>query len=141
MSYRTRSDTKTFFQGGHLKPDPYSRAASVLKTHGLAVAEHVASFEARQVKEVQDFVEREGIACDFEETKVFDVCLHEAGREKVEADLASLVDAGISTVKEVEYFPGGSAEDVTTTSAGTSSAGFCINAGRRSPASKDRSLV
>lgn len=61
---------------------------------------------------MKDFVEREGIACDFEETRVFDVCLHEAGREKVEADLASLVDADISTVREVEYFPAGSAEDV-----------------------------
>lgn len=64
---------------------------------------------------MQDFVEREGIACDFEETRVFDVCLHEAGREKVEADLASLVDADISTVREVGYFPGGSAEDVGPT--------------------------
>ena len=64
---------------------------------------------------MQNFVEREGIACDFEETKVFDICLHEAGREKVEADLASLVDADISTVREVGYFPGGSAEDVRTT--------------------------
>ena len=36
---------------------------------------------------MKDFVERAGIACDFEETRVFDVCLHEAGREKVEADL------------------------------------------------------
>ena len=58
------------FEGGHLKPDPYSRAASILKTHGPAVAEHVASFEARQVEEVKAFLEREGIECDFEETRV-----------------------------------------------------------------------
>ena len=95
-------------------PDPYSRAASVLKTHEPVVTEHVASSVARQVKEVQDFIEHEAIAYDFEETKVFDVCTHEAGREKVEADLASLVDADFSTVREVEYFPGGSAQNVWT---------------------------
>jgi hypothetical protein len=48
--------TDLFSSGGHLKPDPFSRAASILKTHGREVSEHVASFEARQVKEVKEFV-------------------------------------------------------------------------------------
>ena len=74
----------------------------------------MASFEARQVREVKDYVEREGIDCDFEETRVLDVCLHEAGREKAEADLAALTDAGISTVREVGYYSHTKAEEVCT---------------------------
>jgi hypothetical protein len=95
-----------YFPGGHLKPDPYSRAAGILKTHGKAVAEHVASFEARQVKEVKEFVERESIDCDFEETKVVDVCFYETGRDKVKSDLARLAEADISTVRAVEFYSG-----------------------------------
>jgi hypothetical protein len=83
-----------------------------LKTHGKAVAEHVASFEARQVKEVKDFVEREGIDCDFEETKVVDVCFYEAGRDKVKSDLARLAEADISTVRDVEFYSGAESEEV-----------------------------
>lgn len=54
--------------GGHLKPDPLSRAAGVLDKYGKDVAEHVASFEARQVDAIKDLVQREQVDCDFEET-------------------------------------------------------------------------
>jgi glycine/D-amino acid oxidase-like deaminating enzyme len=106
----------TQLSGGHLKPDPYSRAASILKTHGKAVAEHVASFEARQINEIKDLVEREGIDCDFEETGVFDVCFYEAGRDKVKSDLATLMEANISTAKEVTFFSDADSEEVCTLS-------------------------
>jgi hypothetical protein len=72
----------------------------------------VASFEARQVKEVKDFIEREGIDCDFEETKVVDVCFYEAGRAKVQSDLARLAKADISTVRDVEFYSGDESEEV-----------------------------
>lgn len=72
----------------------------------------MASFEARQVKEVKDYVEREGIDCDFEETRVFDVCLHKAGRDKAEADLAAITDADISTARDMGVFLDKKAEDV-----------------------------
>lgn len=72
----------------------------------------MASFEARQVQEIKAFVEREGIDCDFEETRVCDVWVHEAGRAKVKADLASLVEANISTAREVKYYSGKDSEEV-----------------------------
>ncbi|KAH6639904.1 FAD dependent oxidoreductase [Boeremia exigua] len=99
--------------GGHLKPDPLFRAASILETHGKAVAEHVASFEARQVVAIKDLVQREGIDCDFEETTVADVCFYNGGRDKIKADLARVAKAGISTAKEVEYSSGIEAEKVS----------------------------
>ncbi|KAK5105867.1 hypothetical protein LTR62_001954 [Meristemomyces frigidus] len=117
--------------GGHLKPDPFSRAASVLKTYGKDVAEHVASFEARQVKEVRDLVDLEGIDCDFEEVTVRDVCLYPAGRDKIEADLTALTEADISTAKELEYHSNMDAEDVS----GVKGAKSCVtfNAARLWP--------
>ena len=78
------------------------------------MAEHVATFEARQVDEVKDFVEREGIDCDFEETEVMDVSFYEAGREKFKSDLASLADAGISTVRDVGCYSDTDAVEVCT---------------------------
>ncbi|KAF3034410.1 hypothetical protein E8E12_005513 [Didymella heteroderae] len=89
--------------GGHLKPDPIFRASSVLETHGKEVAEHVSSFEARQVDAIKDLVQRKNIDCDFEETKVNDVCFYNAGRDQIKATLTKLVNANITTAKQVEY--------------------------------------
>jgi hypothetical protein len=100
--------------GGHLKPDPLSRAASVLETHGIAVAEHVATFEARQVDAIKELVQRENCDCDFEETRVTDVCFYEAGRDKIKADLAKIAKADISTAKGITFTSGSEAEEVCT---------------------------
>jgi hypothetical protein len=88
------------------------RSASVLEIYGKDVAEHVASFEARQVDAVKDLVQRDHIECDFEECKVTDVCLYAAGRDKIKATLDTLVEAGISTVAGVEYYSGSEVEKV-----------------------------
>ncbi|KAJ4346323.1 uncharacterized protein N0V89_010252 [Didymosphaeria variabile] len=99
--------------GGHLKPDPLFRAASVLQTHGKKVAEHVASFEARQVDAIRDLVSCEDVDCDFEETTVMDVCLYDKGREKIKADLERAVDADISTASNIGYYEDREAEEVS----------------------------
>lgn len=72
----------------------------------------MASFEARQVQEIKEYVEREIIDCDFEETKVCDVWVYEAGQDKVKADLASLAEADISTAREVKYYSAKDSEEV-----------------------------
>lgn len=83
-----------------------------MKSHGKAAAEHVASFEARQVSEVRDLIEREGIDCDFEETTVTDVCTYSEGRDAIKASLSEVAKAGISTAKEIQYFEGDEACEV-----------------------------
>ena len=107
---RCQADGKLI--GGHFKPDPFARAASVLKTHGKAVAEHVTLFEARQVSEIRELVEREGVDCDFEETRIADVCLYMAGRDKIKADVDRVAAAGISTASGITYSVGVEAEKV-----------------------------
>ncbi|KAK7968613.1 hypothetical protein PG988_007686 [Apiospora saccharicola] len=96
--------------GGHLKPDPYLRAARVLETHDKEVAEHVAAFEARQVQEIQDLIRARGIDCDFEETMVSDVCFDEAGSRSTGLVLSKVVAAGISTAQGIERSTGPEAE-------------------------------
>jgi glycine/D-amino acid oxidase-like deaminating enzyme len=114
-----------------LKPDPLLRASSLLKTHGKAVAEHVASFETRQINAIKELVAREHIECDFEETRVVDVCLYPEGRDKIKADLDQITRAGISTAKTIRYVSGRHAEEVS----GVRGALSChtYNAARLSP--------
>ncbi|KAH7082648.1 FAD dependent oxidoreductase [Paraphoma chrysanthemicola] len=117
--------------GGHLKPDPLLRAASLLDTHGGAVAEHVASFEARQVDAIKELVAREHIDCDFEETRVVDVCLYPEGRDKMRNNIEKIANAGISTAKTIKYVSGLQAEEAS----GVRGALSChvYNAARLSP--------
>lgn len=84
----------------------------MLETHGKAVAEHVATFEARQVDVIKELVQRENCDCDFEETRVTDVCFYKAGCEKIKADLAKIAKANISTAKGIEFTLGSEAEEV-----------------------------
>lgn len=99
--------------GGHLKPDPYYRAATALKTHGKEAAEEVASFESRQVKEIKDLVEKEHIDCDFVVTRASDVCLFEEARADLKGGLDLLTAANVSTADDVFYSDQRTAEGVS----------------------------
>jgi glycine/D-amino acid oxidase-like deaminating enzyme len=110
---RMRRGANVALSGGHLKPDPLLRASSLLATHGKAVAEHVASFEARQVDAIRELVAREQIDCDFEETRVVDVCLYPEGRDKMKAAIEQITEAGISTSKTINYVSGKQAEEIS----------------------------
>lgn len=107
------------------------RAASVLDTHGKEVAEHVASFEARQISAIRQLVARENIECDFEETRVVDVCLYPQGQHRMKAAIDKITRAGISTAKPVKYTSGAKAEEIS----GVRGAMSChtYNAARLSP--------
>lgn len=98
--------------GGHLKPDPYYRAAGALKTHGREAAEEVSSFESRQVKEVQKLVEKENIDCDFVVTRATDVCMYEDARRDLKQGLDALRKADVTTASEVHYSDARSAQGV-----------------------------
>jgi len=106
------------FLCGQLKPDPIYRASSVLENHRKEFAEHVSSFEACHIDAIKDMVVREGIDCDFETTKVHDVYFYDAGRNQTKATLARLVNAGISTAKDVRYRSGTEAEEVRRLTSG-----------------------
>lgn len=98
--------------GGHLKPDPFSRAGSVIDKYGKEAADEVSSFEIRHVKEIGDLVRRENIDCDFVVTRACDVCLYDEGRDVLKAKYDRLSDEGLSIVDDVFYSSEKTAEGV-----------------------------
>ncbi|KAI1148907.1 FAD dependent oxidoreductase [Nemania diffusa] len=57
--------------GGHLRTDYYSGAASSLERYGPAAASEVVHFEASHLDVIKSVTEKEAIACDFEESSSF----------------------------------------------------------------------
>lgn len=88
------------------------RAAGALQKYGKEAAEEVASFEARQVKEIKDLVEKENIDCDFVVTRASDVCLYDEAHQELKKGLEQLTKAGISTAEGVFYSDSRTAEGV-----------------------------
>ncbi|KXT15908.1 hypothetical protein AC579_5510 [Pseudocercospora musae] len=99
--------------GGHLKPDPYYRAAGALRKHGRDAAEEVSSFEQRHVKAIKELVEKEKIDCEFVVTRATDVCLYEDIRKELKSGLEALTAADISSAAEVHYSGGRTAEGIS----------------------------
>ena len=102
--------------GGHLKPDPFSRAGNVIDKYGVKAAEEVASFEIRHVKEIGDLVKRENIDCDFVVTRATDVCLYDKANQDLKAKLDRLNKEGLSIVDDVFYSSEKTAEGVSVAS-------------------------
>ena len=96
-----------------MKPDPLLRSAGVLDSYGPAVAGHGASWEQRQGDAIRDVGKREQIDCDYEDTKVMDICKHPQGRDKMKANIDKITKAGISTAKTIKFFAGKEAEEVS----------------------------
>ena len=113
FSISTFSASTDSHQGGHLKPDPYIRAAKALAEHGKDAAEEVASFESRNLSAVGEFVKREGIDCDFVRTRASDVFLYGSGRDDLVKKVAKLTEAGISTIDDVDFSSDERAEAVS----------------------------
>ncbi|CAK3862226.1 related to oxidoreductase [Lecanosticta acicola] len=99
--------------GGHLKPDPFYRAAGALKRYGKEAAEEVAAFEVRQVEEIKALVEKEQIDCDFVVTRATDVSLYDDVHRELKRGLDELGEAGISTASQVFYSGEKTAEGVS----------------------------
>ncbi|KAJ5645936.1 hypothetical protein N7490_002308 [Penicillium lividum] len=80
--------------GGHMKPDIYNFIATLAAEHGVDAAAEVAAFEAKHVRAVKEFVEKEGIDCDYTITKAVDVQLDETHFEKLKDGHNRLVAGG-----------------------------------------------
>ncbi|KAJ5758541.1 hypothetical protein N7520_005697 [Penicillium odoratum] len=80
--------------GGHMKPDIYNFIATLAAEHGVDAAAEVAAFEAKHVRAFKDFVEKEGIDCDYTVTKAVDVQLDEDHFEKLKDGHNRLIAGG-----------------------------------------------
>lgn len=89
--------------GGHLKPDPYNRPASLAVTHGASVAAECAAFEAATLSAVKAVVEEEKIDCDFVLTRAVDALMTDAIHDRMKAGADLLRAAGVDVMKDVFY--------------------------------------
>lgn len=106
-----RSD---FSAGGHLKPDPFNRPASLIEEFGVEAAAEAAAFEAEHVDVIKELVERENIDCDYVVTRAVDVQFKESIRDKLKAGYDQLIDSGVATTKGVFFTAGEKAEAVSS---------------------------
>lgn len=96
--------------GGHLKPDPYNRPASLAVSHGVELAAECAAFEAATLAAVKRVVEDEHIDCDFVLTRAVDALMGDAIHEQMRAGYDLLRKAGVSAVVDDVFYEGRAAE-------------------------------
>ncbi|KAK2008863.1 FAD dependent oxidoreductase [Colletotrichum eremochloae] len=99
--------------GGHLKPDPYSRPSSLVATHGIEAATEVAEFEAKNLPAVKQVVEAEGIDCDFVLTRAVDALMSDAIHKRMKTGVDMLRKNGVSVIDDVYYAEGAEAEQLS----------------------------
>ncbi|KAK6213157.1 FAD dependent oxidoreductase [Colletotrichum tabaci] len=99
--------------GGHIKPDPYSRPSSLVATHGIEAATECAEFEARNLPEVKKAIEAEGIDCDFVLTRAVDALMSDAICHRMRSGVEMLRKNGVSVMKDVYFAEGAEAEQLS----------------------------
>ncbi|KAI3400361.1 hypothetical protein diail_3378 [Diaporthe ilicicola] len=95
--------------GGHLKPDPYNRPASLAATHGLEVAAECASFEAATLAALKTAIEDEQIDCEFVLTRAVDALMTDAVNDRMRAGFDVLRRGGVAAVTSDVSYQGGAA--------------------------------
>jgi hypothetical protein len=81
--------------------------------YGLEAATELAQFETAHVAALKQVIEKEHIDCNFHITRAVDAQLDENNCRAVKAGYDGLVTAGVSTVLDVDFTLGSTAERVT----------------------------
>ncbi|OJD17276.1 hypothetical protein AJ78_02610 [Emergomyces pasteurianus Ep9510] len=89
--------------GGHIRPSPFLPIIRHADKHGLEAASELSNFEAEHIPAIRDVIEKEGIECDFNMTRSFEVLLREDHCKKVEKAFNQLVKSGVSLKQDVQY--------------------------------------
>ncbi|TVY38039.1 Gamma-glutamylputrescine oxidoreductase, partial [Lachnellula subtilissima] len=101
--------------GGHIRPTVYPRLPRYIEEYGLEAAEQFAQFERDHVNVFADLVEKEGIECDFELTRSFDIYTDPEQAAVAKANYLKLKEAGVakSTIDDLEWTDADRAEEVS----------------------------
>ncbi|TVY12531.1 Gamma-glutamylputrescine oxidoreductase, partial [Lachnellula arida] len=105
----------TYHSGGHVRPSVYPRLPHYVEEYGLEAAEQVAQFELDHVNAFASLVEKEGIECDFELTRSFDIYTDPEQAAVAKANYLKLKEAGVakSTIDDLEWIDADRAEEVS----------------------------
>ena len=87
--------------GGHIKPDPYLHASGIAAQYGLAAGAEVADFEVANLNAAKEYIEREGLDCDFVATGACDVHFTSSQDTRIKKRLRDLKAAGVAAAQTV----------------------------------------
>lgn len=98
--------------GGHCKPDLYNVPSSAAQKHGIRAGVEIAEFELANLEAVREYVQEEGVDCDFQMTQAVDVQLDEAQNEALKRRYDEFVAKGGKVARRAFYTHGEKAEMV-----------------------------
>lgn len=98
--------------GGHIKPDPYFHASEIAAQYGPAAGAEVADFEVANLKAAKEYIEGEGVDCDFVMTRAYDVHFSSTQDARIKARLRQLKAVGVAATQDVSEVGKGHAEIV-----------------------------
>jgi hypothetical protein len=100
--------------GGHLRPSVYPRLLYYIEKYGREAAEGLADFEFDHVPAIADLIKKEGIECDFELTRSYDIYTDVEQAEAAKKSYLKLKEMGVakSTIDDLEWTDSDRAEEV-----------------------------
>jgi hypothetical protein len=104
----------TFTTGGHLRPSVYPRLPHYIEEYGVEAAEGLADFEFDHVPAIAHLIRKEGIECDFELTRSYDIYTDVEQAEAAKKNYLKLKEMGVanSTIDDLEWTDSDRAEEV-----------------------------
>jgi hypothetical protein len=103
-----------FWIGGHLRPSVYPRLSYYIEEYGREAAEALTDFEFDHVPAIADLIKKEGIECDFELTRSYDIYTDVEQAEAAKKNYLKLKEMGVakSTIDDLEWTDSDRAEEV-----------------------------
>ncbi|KAH7014837.1 FAD dependent oxidoreductase [Ilyonectria destructans] len=100
---------------GHVRPDAFQGFARFSAIHGPDQAKSIIESEKVVLQKVKDFIESNGVDCDFNYTTTFEVCLDNAYANHLEKTLAEFGHAG-GDISHIKFHEGKEAKTKTKVS-------------------------
>ena len=88
--------------GGHIKTQTQT-IHRMIKTHGFEAAMEIANLVQEQHFAVKEAVETEGLGCEFELRRSYDVFIDESQAEQVRLDFKASLKAGESWTRQCDF--------------------------------------
>ncbi|USW55838.1 Putative FAD dependent oxidoreductase, FAD/NAD(P)-binding domain superfamily [Septoria linicola] len=106
-------DGATGRNGGHLRPDLYGHIPKYIERNGLEAAVELAEFEIAHVPAIKEFVEEEGIDCDFVLARSVDVWSNQEAADAAQKVYEQMSSRSLPYMRDVFFKHGPEAETIS----------------------------
>lgn len=103
-----------------MKPDLYKSIATLAEDYGVKAAAEVAAFEVKHVQAIKEFVDKEGIDCDYTVTNAVDVQLDDSYFNQLQEGYKHLVAGGSKPTANARIIEAKDAQSVRACESNTS---------------------